>query len=84
MLLSFVGPKHPSGNCYVSYFLTDSTALIQSVSKSRQIFIYTQKKFGVLVFSIWYLAYPTDRSFVPFFLSIYCKQRRDETTITFS
>ena len=27
MLLYFVGPKHPSGNCYVSCFLTDKTAL---------------------------------------------------------
>ena len=27
MLLYLVGPKHPSGNCYVSFFLTDRTAL---------------------------------------------------------
>ena len=29
MSLYFVGPKHPSGSCYVSCFLTDSTALIE-------------------------------------------------------
>ena len=27
MLLYFVEPKHPSGNCYVRCFLTDKTAL---------------------------------------------------------
>ena len=27
ILLYFVGPKHPSGNWYVSCFLTDKTAL---------------------------------------------------------
>ena len=27
VLLYFVGPKRPSGNCYVSCFLTDKTAL---------------------------------------------------------
>ena len=27
MLLYFVGPKHPSGICYISCFLTDRTAL---------------------------------------------------------
>ena len=30
MLLYFLRPKHPSGNCYVSCFLTDRTALIES------------------------------------------------------
>ena len=27
ILLYFVGPKRPSGNCYISCFLTDKTAL---------------------------------------------------------
>ena len=27
MLAYFVGPKHPSGNCYISCFLTDRTPL---------------------------------------------------------
>ena len=29
ILLYFVGPKRPSGNCYVSCFLTDKTALAE-------------------------------------------------------
>ena len=28
ILLNFVGPKHPSGSCYISCFLTDRTALL--------------------------------------------------------
>ena len=30
ILLYFVGPKHHSGNCYVSCFLTDKTALLST------------------------------------------------------
>ena len=30
ILLFFVQPKRPSGNCYVSCFLTDKTVLIES------------------------------------------------------
>ena len=36
MLLYFVGPKRPSGNCYISSFLTDKTALLYTDFASPQ------------------------------------------------
>ena len=37
MSLYFVGPKRPSGSCYISCFLTDSTALIELKVQSMKI-----------------------------------------------
>ena len=42
MLLYFVGPKHPSGNCYISCFLTDRTAMIMPKSEDK----YVEKVFN--------------------------------------
>ena len=38
MLLYFVGPKHPSGNCYISCFLTDRTAMNSLQNKTVEKF----------------------------------------------
>ena len=37
MLIYFVGPKHPSVNCYVRCFLTDRTALVKTHHKSKAV-----------------------------------------------
>ena len=42
ILLYYVGPKHPPGNCYVNYFLTDNTAL--SISLLFLLLYYIRKQ----------------------------------------
>ena len=50
MLLYLVGPKQPSGHCYISCFLTDKTALTVLAFKQQ---IFSQDEPSVLALALY-------------------------------